>query len=665
MEAFRSAALLAIAALIPLLALAAFGTWRNLQAERAQAQTQAIDDARLLAAIIDQELLATVDGAQTLAVNPALDDPADLPRFRIVADRARSQHPLWLGVLLFDRRHRQLFRAPPEPPSPKLDPGSFDQVVRTQRPAIGDILHETAGWTVPVRVPVIRGGRLRYVLTIAIRPDRLQALIGELHAPANWVVTVFNRDGHLIARSRRSETFIGAQASPAATAARGRIHAGGGLYTGYNLEHIPTVSAYWKSGLTGWSVHIGIPGSELQARLLRSAILMGLGLVTTLALSVLFLVLFLREFEARRAREAALEHAARLEALGRLTGGVAHDFNNVLTVIQGNVAILRRKLTEPTAESHLEAIRQAGEQAARRIRQLLVFARGGVPQTATVDVNETVDSSVAAIRRLVGSDITVRTLRSERPAWVEIDPIQLEAALLNLAANARDAMPAGGQLEIATRVERDQVELSVADTGQGVPPEILSRVFEPFFTTKAGDKGTGLGLSQTYGLARSAGGVAEIRSTLGRGATVTLRLPLAKGRPETPDLKLEPAPAAAGGPRVLLVDDDAAVRATVGYFLRNCGMTVREAGDAAEALALLEAEPFDALVSDIVMPGELDGSGLARRARERRPDLRIVLFSGFGASAAEAAAAGFAVLAKPVDLPDLERRLRAPASQPA
>ena len=523
------------------------------------------------------------------------------------------------------------------------------------------MLHEPDGWSVPVRAPVIRNGQLRYVVTIMIRPDRLQALTGELKAPKSWTVSLINQDGRMVARSQQHGVFIGRHASPAATRARDRAPGGGGLYAGYTLEHARSITAYWKSALTGWSVHIHIPLSDLEGQLWRSFLPMALEMAASLALSLLLLLLFLRELEARRTREAALEQAARLEALGRLTGGVAHDFNNVLTVIQGNVAILRRKLQEPTAETHLDAIRQAGEQAARRIRQLLVFARGGVPQVTTVDVNETVAAALPAIRRLVGPNISVRTFPAQTPAWVEIDPIQLEAAVLNLAANARDAMPSGGELEIAARVDRNVVELSVSDTGQGVPPEILSRVFEPFFTTKARDKGTGLGLSQVYGLAHSAGGGAEIRSTVGRGTTVTLRLPLAKTRPEKADLTLEPEPAPAEGvgPRVLLVDDDSAVRATLASFLRNSGMAVREARDAAEALALLEAEPFDALVSDIVMPGALDGLGLVRAARERRPGLTILLVSGFGSSAADAAASGFAVLAKPTDLADLERRLRA------
>jgi signal transduction histidine kinase len=655
---YRSAALFAVAALIPLLALAGYSAYRNIQAQRAQAQIQAIDDARLLSAFIDQELLTTVDAAQALAESPTLDPPADLDRFRSAADREIARHPLWLDILLFDpQTDRAVFSTPPRPPAPALDRKSLDQVAQTLTPAVGDIIHEPYGWAIPVRAPAVRNGRLRYVVTVKIRPDRLQAMLGELHAPPGWILTVINENGRVVARSRRPADYVGRHMSAAAT--RARADRPIGIYRGYNLEHTRTVAAYWTSKKTGWSVFVAIPRADLEARLWRSGLPLVLGLTASLLLSAAFLVLFLRELDARRARETALEQAARLEALGRLTGGVAHDFNNVLTVIQGNAAILRRKLKDPVAEPHLDAIRQASEQAAKQIRQLLVFARGGASQTATVDLNEAVETALAAIRQLVGPAITVRARRSDSPACVEIDPIQLEAAMFNLAANARDAMPSGGVVELAVRTERAFAELSVSDTGEGVPPELLSRVFDPFFTTKAGSKGTGLGLAQVYGLVRRAGGAAEIRSTVGRGTTVILRLPLASSRPERLDLKLAPPPAEEHGPRILLVDDDEAVRATVAAFLRDAGLCVREARCASDALGLLQAEPFDALVSDVVLPGELDGLALAKAARDRHPALPVLLISGYAPSASEAAAQGFTVLPKPLDLPGLELRLRA------
>jgi signal transduction histidine kinase len=653
---FRSAGLFAAAALIPFLIFGGVSAYRSLEAEHAQAETQAVDDARLLSAITDQELSKTLDEVQTLADSPTLDHPGAYPGFAELAARTLADHPLWRDVILIDPKTNTRVFESPGPLRPQLQAPSLLEAERTLKPAIGDIRKREV-WGIPVRAPVIRDGKLVYVATVVIRPERIQNLINALHTPPNWIVSIVNQNGHVIARSRLVDRYLGAPANEPALEARAR--GGGGLYSGFTLEHTPTISAYWVSRQTGWSVHIGIPRAEFESRLRRSGLVLALMLAASVVLGGFFLVLFLRELETRRAQAAALEQAARLEALGRLTGGVAHDFNNLLTVIQGNVAILRRKLKEPVAEPHLDAIRQAGEQAVKLIRQLLVFARGGVSQTAAVDLEAAVEASLLAVRQVVGAQVAVTARRSGGPALAQADPIQLEAAILNLAANARDAMPAGGTLEFATRLDGGFVELSVSDTGQGVPPEILPRVFDPFFTTKAVGKGTGLGLAQVYGMARSAGGAARIESAVGRGTTVILRLPRAEGEPERATPGPDPAHGEVRGPRILLVDDDARVRETLASYLRGSGLHVREARDAAEALAVLGAERFDALVSDIVMPGEMDGLALAKAAKRHDPELPVLLVSGFGASVDDAAAAGFTVLAKPVDLADLEQRLRA------
>ena len=661
---FRSAGLFAAAALIPFLIFGGVSAYRSLRAERAQAATQAVDDARLLSAITDQELSKTLDEVQTLADFPALDHPGAVSGFAELAARTLADHPLWREVVLIDPKTNTWLLQSPGRLRRQLavEPPSLLEVERTLKPAIGDIRKREV-WGIPVRAPVIRDGKLLYVVTVVIRPERIQNLLDELHTPPDWIVGVVNQNGHLVARSRLVDRYLGAPATAGALQARAR--GGGGLYSSFTLDNTPTISAYWVSRQTGWSVHIGMPRAEFESRLRRSGLVLAVLLAASVVLGGFFLMLFLRELEARRAQAAALEQAARLEALGRLTGGVAHDFNNLLTVIQGNVAILRRKVKEPVAEPHLDAIRQAGERATKLVRQLLVFARGGVSQTAVVDLDAEVETSLLGVRQLVGAQVAVTARKSSGPALAQADPIQLEAAILNLAANARDAMPAGGALEFATRLDGGFVELRVSDTGQGVPPEILPRVFDPFFTTKAVGKGTGLGLAQVYGMARSAGGAARIESAVGRGTTVVLRLPRAQGEPEGATAAPAPAQGEVRGPRILLVDDDARVRGTLASYLRSSGLGVREARDAAEALAALEAERFDALVSDIVMPGEMDGLALAKAARRRDPELPVLLVSGFGPSVDDAAAAGFTVLAKPVELADLELRLRAVSRAPA
>lgn len=256
------------------------------------------------------------------------------------------------------------------------------------------------------------------------------------------------------------------------------------------------------------------------------------GFLASSLASLILLRLFLRESKTRRAREAALAQAGRLETLGRLTGGVAHDFNNLLTVIRGNVAALRRNVTEPAFEPHLDAIDGASDRAIKLIAQLLNFARGGEPEAVRLDLDSVVDRSPPDVRELVGPHLTVQRQRSSTRAQVDIDPVQLQAALLSLAANACAAMPSGGVLEFATRAYQDIVELRVSDTGEGVPPEVLPRVFAPFVTTKAEGRGAGLGLAQVHDLVRRAGGSAQVQSAVGMGTIVILRLPRASGGSE-------------------------------------------------------------------------------------------------------------------------------------
>jgi CheY-like chemotaxis protein len=237
--------------------------------------------------------------------------------------------------------------------------------------------------------------------------------------------------------------------------------------------------------------------------------------------------------------------------------------------------------------------------------------------------------------------------------------VQLELAVLNLAVNARDAMPSGGHLTLATRrIAPDQVQLSVADTGEGMTEEVRARIFEPFFTTKPQGAGTGLGLTQVYSFVRHSGGTIEAQSKPGRGAAIVIRLPAARRAPPDPGPAAEAVPPAGfDGRHVLVVDDNPDVRQLTATYLRESGARVTECGSGAEALAGLERGGFAAVVSDIIMAGELDGLALAETVRERWPDLPTLLVSGYSASLAEAGLRGFKVLRKPYDLTGLVRAL--------
>ncbi|WP_332768887.1 ATP-binding protein [Phenylobacterium sp.] len=656
--------MLAIAALVPSLLLAVAGGYFALSAQRSELQNKAVANAQILSRSIDREIESQLDQAEALAASPALDSPADLALFSEIARRERRRHPLWVAVILLDPSGEWIAHTEMDPTGRRaVDSASLDKVLRSHSPAVGEMARGARGtWGMPVRAPVIRDGKLTSVATIVSRPDNFHGLIAALQSPPGWIITVVNQNGQVVARSRSQAEFVGRPASPAALRSRARA-AVGGTYEGRTLENTPTMSAYWRSPATGWSVHIGVPRAAFDAPLRRTFQLMAAGLGLGLGLTMLFVWLLLRDLAARSAQAAVVEQATRMDALGRLTGGVAHDFNNLLMIIQGNVDTLTRRLADHEgAQRPLSAMRTATERATRLTRQLLSFARGGPSDARVVDLSQAVKATTMAMQQLLGPSVILTLRLGQGPLPVEIDELQLEAALLNLCANARDAMPDGGRVEISTRAAGADIELEVRDTGPGFARNIAPRVFEPFFTTKAHGKGTGLGLTQVYGFANALGGRVAVSNAAGGGGVVTLRLPRAQAAPvEAQDVAV-PDPDENPQARVLVVEDDEEVRATTGAYLRESGLTVREARDAAEALEVLQQEPFDAVVSDIVMPGSMDGAALARVILRRWPSLPVLLVSGYSDTAAEAQRQGIAVVPKPYDLSALERAVRSMAA---
>ena len=472
-----------------------------------------------------------------------------------------------------------------------------------------------------------------------------------------------------MARTHNEARFIGRPASARALEARAK--AVSGVYDGYTLEGVLTVSTFWRSPVTGWSVHIGVPKSQFEAPLQRSILFTVLGLVLSLALSGAFAALLLRETRRRRQEAFALERAQRMESLGRLTGGVAHDFNNLLMIIQGNAEILGRRISDPRAAASLDAIAQATARATRLTRELLTFARGGSSARVELDLNETINSFLGSLRQSVGPKVEVRTLLEPGLPRVRLDRVQFELALLNMAVNARDAMPDGGLLTLTTRRPSPGfVELIVADTGAGIDPRHLETIFDPFFTTKPVGSGTGLGLTQVYGVVRQAGGTIEVQNRADKGAGFIIRLPASGAgsrvaeSPASDLAKPGKRKAAKARGQILLVDDNEAVRAVTAAYLRERGYTVVEAGDAEAGSAALDAGKPTAVVSDIVMPGR-DGVAFAAEVTRRFPDVPVVLVSGYSASADEARAQGLTVLQKPYPLDDLAALLEAPAAAKA
>lgn len=358
------------------------------------------------------------------------------------------------------------------------------------------------------------------------------------------------------------------------------------------------------------------------------------------------------EIEERERVQEALRQAQKMEAVGQLTGGVAHDFNNLLQVITGNLELLRQRAGESRNDIRrlADGAMRGADRAAALTQRLLAFSRRQPLAPKPIDVNDLVAGMSDLLHRTIGETIKIETVLAPGVWRVSADANQLENALLNLAVNARDAMPDGGKLTIRTenvlldeeyacRHEEVQpgqyVALAVSDTGSGIPKETLARVFEPFFTTKEAGRGSGLGLSQVYGFMRQSGGHAEIDSEVGQGTTVRLYLPRHTGADGGVAVNINTqAVAAENDELVLIVEDDEDVRANTVLMVRDLGYGVLEASDGNAALGVLQQQPAVRLLfTDVGLPGGLNGRQLADRARQLRPDLVVLFTSGYARDA--------------------------------
>ncbi len=415
----------------------------------------------------------------------------------------------------------------------------------------------------------------------------------------------------------------------------------------------------WLSSISGHLV-FGIPASLLVFALL------GLAIQRTRNLYA--------EADRREAAESALRQAQRLEALGRLTGGVAHDFNNLLMVISGSVTRLCAMLEDEKATRLCDMISTAAKRAETLTRQLLSFSRQQAVNPQGINVAHRLPELIELVRSSLTDNILVTLDIPDESCPVNVDLSEFEVAVLNICVNARDAMPNGGRLHIRVHkvtltgdpaidgLSGQFVEVTFADTGAGIPRDLLHRVFEPFFTTKDATKGTGLGLSQVYGFAKQAGGATTIASWLGRGTVVSMYLPLKEFEPrpaETQHEVLAP-PTAAERKTVLVVEDNLPVADVCKSYLDQLGYDVEFASSPHDALRLLQgADHVDVVLTDILMPGGMSGLDLARKLRQTRPSLPILLMTGFSDCANEVVRDGFPVLRKPFDLSALRSELSA------
>ncbi|SFV12451.1 PAS domain S-box-containing protein [Methylobacterium sp. 174MFSha1.1] len=381
------------------------------------------------------------------------------------------------------------------------------------------------------------------------------------------------------------------------------------------------------------------------------------------------------------ATQEALRQSQKMEAVGQLTGGLAHDFNNLLAGISGSLELMQTRLAQgrfKDVERYMAAAQGAAKRAAALTHRLLAFSRRQTLDPRPTNVDRLARGMHELIQRTVGPGITLEVVASPEAWPALVDPSQLENALLNLCLNARDAMPEGGRITVSTAnrtmdartarrhdmPEGEYVRLRVTDTGTGMSPEVIARVFEPFFTTKPIGEGTGLGLSMIYGFAQQSGGQVRIASTPGEGTTVSLYLPRHAGAVPGEDETGTALPLARStrGETVLVVDDEPTVRMLVTDILEDLGYTAIEAGDSAAGLKVLRSDVrIDLLVTDIGLPGGMNGRQMAEAARETRPDLKVLLITGYAETAIlgnGTLGPGMAVLTKPFSIETMAARIR-------
>jgi two-component system NtrC family sensor kinase len=503
-------------------------------------------------------------------------------------------------------------------------------------------------------------GRFAGVTIVSIAPEYFSEFYSQLPPPGT--ATLLRADGAVLARypdSPGAQTRL-RQESPFMTAVRtqpktgfirapaaidGRIR----IFTYQQLAKLPNLY-----------VTVGVEQSEvIRAWMLAMASHLIFGLPATLALVMLGVIALRRserlqqEVSRRESTEQALRQAQKMEAVGRLSGGIAHDFNNMLTVILGNIDMASRRIGDdnPRIQRLLDSARQASERAATLVQRLLAFSRQHPQEVKSVDINRLVQSMSELVRRTIGETVTVETVLAGGLWKVAVDPNQLENAILNLAVNARDAMPDGGRMTIETAnsyldeayvaanseegfTAGQYVLLAVTDTGAGMSREVRERAFEPFFTTKPTGMGTGLGLSMVYGFLKQSNGHIKIYSEPGEGTAIKLYFPRIseqRGLQDWTERKsARPAPGARGSETILLVEDDEEVRKFAAEVLLEQGYTVHAAGDGASALRLLDSESnIGLLFTDVVLPGGMNGRQLADEARRRKPELKVLYATGY------------------------------------
>jgi two-component system, NtrC family, sensor kinase len=666
--ALRSLKLMLVASVALPLLLFCYAAWVNYHAAFALADERierAADIAAEQALRVFQSISVTFDSVeqitrgrtdQTIKLNAAeLSE-----RLKQFVSALPDISSIWILDKNFDAQVSSLFF--PIPPAFNAPERAYlkAQLAPDEKLHIGEVvrIQETGRLIFPVsKWRFDSSGTFAGLSEISVSPQAFERFYEPLAARTSASFSLIRTDGAVLARYPLPAVVgIKLDASTGFGQLIARSPEGGRYTTVSGVDQLERRFAVRK--LADFPLYVG---SSLETRDIVSGWLrymaghLVFGAPATLFLVVLILLAMRRtsalyaESERREALEASLRQSQKMEAVGQLTGGVAHDFNNLLTIILGNLQMALRQYPEGKTKTLMSNAHQAAERGAELTRRLLAFSRSQPLEPRPIDANRLVAGMSDLLDRTLGETIAVETVRSAGLWLTEADAPQLEAAILNLAINARDAMAEGGKVTIETGnafldefycqsvegVKPGQyVMISVTDTGTGMPQDVIDKAFDPFFTTKAAGAGTGLGLSQVYGFIRQSGGHVRIYSEIGEGTTVKIYLPRSFAR----DKPLAAGKAADDAPEgkqeiVLVVEDDADVRAYVVETLTSLNYSVREAANAEAALSLLDdSGAVDLLLTDVVMPG-MNGRALAEAAQLRRPGLKVLYMTGYSRNA--------------------------------
>jgi signal transduction histidine kinase len=718
--------LLILSVLVPAILASLAGMAHVVKEREASLEQSLLEMSRALALVVDREIGRRKSFLTLLAATSG--DPQDRQAFeKLLATAAEASNSTLFSYNGAGQVDLNTSGGDIEP-----WPIALDGVAGSTDFRVSDVFTNSQGvlsFAITKSIPV--GGEVRHLAMVSPISD-LQTIFADLDLPPTWTSAILDRNAIIVARNRDPQIHAGKSVTPDVVARVGLEDKG--FLSSVTRDGIRVLAAFNRAPGTGWTFIVGVSEAEVNKSTAEALRILAILAVLLLSAAVLLSIRFGRTIAAplrsltgqaaalgrgepvselatglretdlvsaslvaasgqiRSAKDnlqqrvaeavavsersqAALLQSQKLEALGRLTGGIAHDFNNLLQTLSTGLHIADHLSANAEAKGAITSCKRAVGRAAKLTRQLMAFGRNQISEACRVDVGNQLLSMEDLLRGALRNNIQLSFEIPEELWPVHVDPLQFELAILNLAINARDAMPGTGSVRIAAEnreiadgeisglAAACYVRLNFEDTGEGMPPEVVEKALDPFFTTKPAGQGSGLGLAQIYGFVTQVGGRVTIQSQLGVGTCVTLFLPRSMAEADVEPGK-PPAPTADSGRDavVLVVEDDLLVRNVLTPALRAHRFQVITAGDAAEALEILKSQPVDVVFSDIVMPGSMNGVGLAKIILEDHPSIQVMLATGYSEDAA--VPPGIRVIPKPYEIGAVVEALRGCLARP-